>query len=251
MKHLFLIVAFFISTGACFAKDIQVVFATGEWPPFSSESLPEYGRATALVSAICKASGIEPVYKFFPWKRAELKVAEGEIFAAFPYAISDERKDFYDFSEPLFYGVNVFMYYDQNPKTTSLPSYDTVGDLRGYRIGGISGSFLTSAFNRVGVEFETTTSIDQSIHKLVAGRLDLCIDDRVVLYDAVQRLYPDKIDQFKFLPKSFGRNTPTGLLVSRRYPGAGKILEQFNKGLAIIKQNGTYDRIIEKYHMTK
>ena len=251
MKYLLLIGALILSTGVCYAKDIQVVFATGEWPPFSSENLPEYGRATALVTAISKAAGIHPVYKFFPWKRAELKVAKGEIFAAFPYAISEERKDFYDFSETLFYGVNVFMYYNQNPKAELFITYDTIDDLRGYRIGGISGSFLNSSFKRAGIEFETTTSIDQSIHKLVAGRLDPCIDDRVVLYDAIQRLYPDKSDQFRVLSKPFGRKTPTGLLVSRTYPEAREILKQFNKGLTIIKQNGTYDRIIKKYHMTK
>ena len=34
------------------AEEQRVIFATGEWPPFTSEALPEYGRATALVSAI-------------------------------------------------------------------------------------------------------------------------------------------------------------------------------------------------------
>jgi hypothetical protein len=105
MKCLLLLFILIFSSGVCVAKEVQVIFATGEWPPFSSEDLPEYGTATALVSAICKAGGIQPKYEFYPWKRAELKVVSGEIFAAFPYAISEERKKIYDFSDTLFYGV--------------------------------------------------------------------------------------------------------------------------------------------------
>ena len=251
MKHLLLIVALILSTRICSAENVRVVFATGEWPPFSSEMLPEYGRATALVSAICKAAGIMPIYEFYPWKRAELRVSKGEIFAAFPYAFSKEREKSYDFSDTIFYGVNMFIYYDQNKKTNSAVPYDILDDLRGYRIGVISGSFLSSTLENAGLDNESTTSIDQSIHKLVAGRLDFTIDDRVVLHDAIQRLYPDKIDHFKFLPKPLGMKTPTGLLVSRSYPGALEILAKFNKGLAAIKQNGEYDRIIQKYHMSK
>jgi polar amino acid transport system substrate-binding protein len=223
MKPVVLILTLILSTRICFAENIRIEFATGEWPPFSSVKLPEYGRATALVSAICKAAGISPSYIFFPWKRAELKVAKGEIFAAFPYAISEERKELYDFSETLFFGVNLFMYYDQKTRTSSPITYNVLDDLRGYRIGAISGSFLGATFENAGLDYESTTSIDQSIHKLVAGRFNFCIDDRLVLYDAIQRLYP----------------------------GAHQILEKFNRGLAIIKQNGEYDRIIQKYHMTK
>jgi len=251
MKHLVLITTLLLFSGTSSAEEIRVVFATGEWPPFSSKHLPEYGRASALVSAICKAAGINPVYEFYPWKRAELRVAKGEIFAAFPYAISEERKGSYDFSDALFHGVNMFLYYDRNQRTKSAIKYDTIDDLRGYRIGVISGSFLSSNFEKANLNYESTTSIDQSIHKLVVGRLDFCIDDRVVLYDAIQRLYSDKKNHFSFLPKPFGKKTPTGLLVSRTFPEAQRILDKFNKGLAIIKENGEYDRILQKYRMTR
>jgi polar amino acid transport system substrate-binding protein len=251
MKCLLLIFILTFFSGVSVAKEVQVIFATGEWPPFSSENLPEYGRATALVSAICKAGGIQPLYEFYPWKRAELKVANGEIFAAFPYAISEERKKNYDFSDTLFYGVNVFVHYEKNLHSRVTLTYNTLDDLQGYRIGGISGSFLKPALSYAGLNYEPTTTLDQSIHKLVAGRIDLCIDDKVVLYDAIIRLYPDRIGHFRFLPKHFGEKMPTALLVSRAYPGAQEILNKFNKGLAIIKQNGEYDRIIAKHHMAR
>lgn len=251
MKHLLILLALVFFAEACHAdEDVRVVFATGEWPPYTSESLPDYGAATALVSAICKAGGIEPVYRFYPWKRAELKVAQGDVFAAFPYAISKERKTTYDFSEVLFYGVNVFVYYQKQSKTDIPLTYQSLDDLHGYRVGCISGSFLYSLLEKAGLNYEPTTTIDQSLQKLVAGRLDLIIDNQDVIFHAIQRLYPSDVTNFKILSKPLER-TPTALLVSRAYPGSKAILSKFNKGLSIIKKNGEYDRIISKYRLTQ
>lgn len=250
VRHFFLLFILLVFTEPGQAKDIQVVFATGEWLPFTSKKLPDYGVATVLVSAICKAGGIEPVYQFYPWKRAELKVAQGDLFAAFPYAITAERKSTFNFSEVLFHGVNVFVYYQKQLKTDLHLTYQNLGDLRGYRIGCISGSFLYPLLERAGLRYEPTTTIDQSIKKLVAGRIDFIIDNQDVIFDAVQRLYPDEINHFKVLPKPLEK-TPTALLVSRTYPDSMAILEKFNKGLSIIKQNGEYDRITNEYRITK
>ncbi len=251
MKHLVFVLVVIMISGMCSAEDFQVIFATGEWAPFTSETSPEYGAATALVSAICEAGGIRPVYKFFPWLRAETMVADGKVFAAFPYAITAERKKSFDFSEVLYSAINVFLYSTNNPETREPAPYQTLGDLHGYRIGGIRGGLQEPVFQQAGLDYEATTTIEQSILKLDAGRIDLCFGNSVVLYDAIQRLFPEKKDQFQTLPKPYGENMPVALLVSRAYQGRQEILEKFHEGLAIIKQNGEYDRITEKYHMTK
>ncbi len=235
----------------CHAENDRVVFATGEWPPFTSENLPHYGRATALVSAICEVAGIEPVYEFYPWKRAEAMILKGEAFAAFPYAVSTDRQRFFDYSDVLFHGLNVLVYHQDNPNIPKDFSYETPADLQGYRIGGISGSFLRSDLDRKGITFKATTSIDQSIHKLVVGRLDFCIDDRVVLTDAIRRLYPGQTEDFTFVDQPFGEKKPTALLVSRNYPKSGELLKRFNEALAAMKENGEYNRIVEELRLTK
>lgn len=233
------------------AEQLKVVFATGEWPPYSSEHLPDYGFVTALVSAISRVADIEPVYRFYPWKRAELLVLRGEVFGAFPYAISNERKTDFDFSDVLFYGLNVLVYYRDNTRIANGFSYTEPADLRGYRIGGISGSFLRNDLEEAGVEYQETTSIDQSIQKLAAGRIDFVIDDKVVLADTIQRLYPEEADKFSFVAEPFGEKKPTALIVSRDYPDANRILARFNDALQTLKASGEYDRLIKTYQMIK
>ena len=233
------------------AEQLKVVFATGEWPPYSSEHLPQYGGAVALVSAVCRAAGIEPIFRFYPWKRAELQVLKGEVFAAFPYAISGERKVDFDFSDTLFHGLNVLVYHQGNQRLANGFNYAKPDDLQGYRIGGISGSFLKNELKQAGVEYQATTSIDQSVQKLAAGRIDFCIDDKVVLVDAIRRLYPEDMDKFTFVAATFAERKPTAMLVSRSYPDAAEILERLNVALRVIRESGEYDQIIDAFGMIK
>ena len=203
--------------------------------------------AVALVAAISREAGIDPIFKFYPWKRAEMQVLKGEAFAAFPYAVSSERRSDFDFSDVLFHGLNVLVYHQNNDRLPDNFSYAKPSDLLGYRVGGISGSFLKSDLREAGVEYESTTSIDQSIQKLAAGRLDFCIDDKVVLIDAINRLYPDDTDKFRFVPEPFGMRKPTAMIISRSYPEADQILKRFNSALQSIRATGEYDRIINTY----
>ena len=248
MKYLsIIIIALSIISGDCFAVAEQVVFATGEWPPYSSKDLPEYGAATALVSAACKAAGIQPVYEFYPWKRAELMVEKGLVFAAFPYVINEERAKTFDFSDVLFRGHAVFLYSEHNPRTRSLPSFEKLEDLRDYRIGGLSGSWWETDLKKAGLIYHVVTTIDQSIRQLELGRIDFCIGSEAVFHDTIQRVLPNHAHHFGRLSQSFWPEDANAVLVSRTYPGARELLGRFNKGLAVIKQNGEYSRLLKRY----
>lgn len=73
-------------------KASEIPFATGEWAPFTGKKLPEYGMITEIVSAACSAANLTPQYHFYPWKRAELNVVEGNVFATFPYRKTSKRE---------------------------------------------------------------------------------------------------------------------------------------------------------------
>lgn len=233
------------------AENIKVPFATGEWEPYTSEKLPNYGAASELVSAICKAAGITPVFEFYPWVRCEKMVESGEAFAAFPYAFTPERSQKYHFSDILFYGSDTFIYYKKNPKMAKGIKYETVNDLKPYTIGLIAGSYLIPDFEKNGLKYEVTATVDMSIKKLQAGRIDLFIDDQVVVFDAIKKTFPKEVDNFGELAKSYGERSKTGLIVSKKYPKNEEILIRFNKGLDAIKKSGEYNKITSKYKMAK
>jgi len=118
-----------VLSGNSLAEDTSVLFVTGEWAPYTSEKLPGYGASTELISAVCKAGGIKPEYKFNPWKRTEMMVDRGMAFAAFPYALTENRKKKYYISDPLYYGADYFIYYVNNPGTSKPVKYRHIEDM--------------------------------------------------------------------------------------------------------------------------
>ncbi len=130
-------------------EKINVVFATGEWEPFTSETMPNKGIATEFIEAICKEVNIIPKFEFYPWSRAEMYVKNGTVFAAFPYAITEQRKQDFDFSDIIFYGINSFFYLDSNKKITEkMNNYKDLDDFKDFSFGVVRGNFVESELKR-------------------------------------------------------------------------------------------------------
>lgn len=233
------------------AEPVRVAFATGEYRPYTSESMPNLGATTELVTAICNAAGIVPEYVFVPWKRAELNLANGLVFGAFPYSANPERKQQFDFSDPLYVVSNALVYYEGNARVRALKGDEALPDLKQYKFGVIAGSFAEPQLKQLGIGYNTVTTVDQLVQMLELGRFDIYIDDEATIFDAVNRLFPADAAKFRALATPFGARTPNGVMVSRSYPNSAGILQRFNEGLAKIKKTGEYDKILAKYYLRK
>jgi polar amino acid transport system substrate-binding protein len=230
---------------------LKVAFATGEYRPYTSESMPNLGATTELVTAICNAAGIVPEYVFVPWKRAELNLANGLAFGAFPYSANPERKQQFDFSDPLYVVSNALVYYEGNPSVRALKGDEALPDLKQYKFGVISGSFAEPQLKQLGIGYNSVTTVDQLVQMLELGRFDIYVDDEATIFDAVNRLFPAEAAKFRALTTPFGARTPNGVMVSRSYPNSAAILQRFNEGLAKINKTGEYDKILAKYYLRK
>lgn len=251
-NYLIVFVAIFIfSTACCYAENNKIILATGEWPPATSEKLPGYGFITQIVTAACQEAEMIPEYQFLPWKRAEMSVQAGNVLGTFPFMITEERQKECYFSDPLFYGVNCFVYYDKNPKTPKPIPYEELDDLKGYTIGLIRGTSMETELKSAGFKVEATSTLDQSIKKLSRGRIDFYLTEQMVFNDAIKRLYPADVNHYKRLAKPYGAKRPNGIMVSKKFPNAESFLKRFNQALQRIKKNGTYDRIVKPYNLSK
>ncbi len=229
------------------AQEIEVPFATGEYEPFTSKRLPNYGLFTEIVSAVCKAAGLKPIYQFYPWTRAERMVLEGKVFGAFPYARTDERARLYDFSDPLYHVTMAIFYYDKNPKFGGKPiQYDRIEDLKGYAFGGLKAIFYEKELLSAGIDFRPQENVDQSFEMMKLGRIDFVIDEISVGYANIKKRIPGDLAHFKTLDKPYGDTKISGLIVSRDYPDSTKILKRFNDGIKAIRVSGEYDRILQR-----
>ena len=231
------------------AENITIKIATGEWAPYVSSKMKNFGPSTEIIQASCKAANILPIIEFYPWKRTEHYLSQGEYFGAYPYTIRKDRQKIFDFSEPLFKTVVVYVYYKQNIESRQIKNIKTLADLKNYRLGGLSGSFQFQELDGKVYKIHCTTNIQQAIKMLVKNRIHFFLEERTVAFYEIEKAFPGKSIDFGILNFHYGSQTYDALMVSRKYPNSDILLKKFNEGLKSIKQNNIYTAIVNKYNM--
>ena len=223
----------------------EIPFAIGEWSPFTGRTLQEYGMASEIVSVVCEKAGITPKYTFYPWKRAEHHVMQGKAFATFPFRKTKEREKSFLFSDPVIKSAIGILRYKGDAGDGF--KFESPEDVKGYKVGLTTGDAHTQQLLDNGARVEATELIDQSIKKLRSGRLDLVVEERIVTFDAVKRLFPGEIENFSFHEKNFQDGLSWGVMISRKYPDSTSIMRKFNEGLKTIREDGSLEKIYKKY----
>jgi len=237
MKHttLFMIMIPFFVLGnvSSFAEEIELPLATGEWPPYTSKKIEGYGFCTEIVSAIVHEMDMKPKYYFYPWKRAENVTREGRVLGAFPYAVTEERKKEFDYSDLIMENKTVFFYNKKH--LNQKPVWITLKDLKPFRIGGVIGYSYTSTFTKAGLKVQYVPLDENNVGKLYLNRIDLAVMDLLVGWNLIRELYPNEIDIFGTLDKPLDTGN-SHLMISRKYPNAKQLRDRFNQALKRIKE---------------
>jgi polar amino acid transport system substrate-binding protein len=205
-----------------------------------------FGAFTEIVSAVVKEMRRTPRYLYYPWKSAESEVQAGHALAAFPYMITDERQQQFDFSDAVLISTGKFFYLPQ--RHAGAIKYEKLEDLRAYTIGGGLGYWYEPAFKAAGLTTDFAATDEQTFEKLFTGRVDLVPIDELVGWALIKKLYPQHVDQFAVLEKPLNESS-LHLMISRQYPGASELTRQFNAALKTIHANGTYQQIMKKYKL--
>ncbi|HSH01483.1 MAG TPA: transporter substrate-binding domain-containing protein [Anaerolineae bacterium] len=225
----------------------QLILTTGEWAPFVGEELDNYGLVAEVVSAVGQEMGVDITYEWHPWARTYQQAVDAKVWGTFPFSHNEERAQEMLFSDPIMdTPATVFFYYQEEPTTIQTPQ-----DLQDLRLGGVLGYFYATLFEEAGLNYELTATGEQSLEKLRLGRIDLYPEVEAVGWHQIRNNFPDEIDNFgtMYFPWPVEDNEQPGiyLLVSPDYPQAEQLLTEFNIALQTIKDNGTYDQIMNKY----
>jgi len=226
----------------------DVVLATGEWAPYTSDKMEGYGFFTEIVTAALDESGLKYKYEFYPWKRCENNLSEGKIFAIFPYMKTAEREKEFNFSENVFASTGKFFYLKS--KITKDVVWTKLEDLTPYKIGGVLGYWYEKPFNDAGLKVDWVADDESNIKKLYGERCDLIASDELVGWQGIMKLFPGEKDKFATVKKPLNVDE-LKLMVSRKYPGSDEKLVKFNQGLEKIRSNGKYaDILLKKYNLS-
>ncbi len=219
-----------------FVQAENVIMATGEWIPFTSESMNNYGKFTELVNIVFKEMKAELEYRFYPWPRCYDSVIKGRVWAAFPYSFNKERATEVIFTDALSCSKTIFFYYEKE-KSKKHYQFIRLEDLKEFKIGGVLGYFYDPIFKKAGLDVDYTNKEISSLEKLRLGRIDLMPLNKLVGWHLIHTQFPEDADRFKTLEKPLSVDT-LHLIVSKEYPNSKELLERFNAALNSCIDNG-------------
>ncbi len=244
--YLFFVIVFMIClTSDGFAADKHISLSTCEYPPYYGEQLENNGFIAEIITEAYKRMNYSVDITFYPWPRAYEYGKRGEIVdGLFTFGVvTEERLQLFEYSDPL--PPLVFGFYKLVEDDIF---FTTLEDLISYRIGVVRGYIYDDSFEdiRANLEIDEVSVDKQNVLKLEAGRLDLILIERFNANYLIRTKFPELADVIEWLEPPISVDAQY-LAISKRAPDYLQKVDDFNRGLELIKQDGTFEEILSKH----
>ncbi len=222
------------------AQEVTVV--ANIWPPYVDESLPDGGLAMKIVKTAFKHSGYTANVRIEKWEKALEGSKMGVYDVAGAIWKTDSRKKKLLYSQPYLKNNIVFV-----ARADSKFEYNKLSDLRNLLVGILTDYAYDEKFMKDPhiLKFKANR-LTQNLIAVQNKQLDLAVaDKRLALYELKHFMGNNQKD-FRFLANNL---TTRHLYIAapKENENSKTIISQFNQGLAAIRKNGTYQKIIESY----
>lgn len=241
-----LLLSFLLCSQFAFGKN-TIRLTTGEWPPYISSSLENYGLLVQIAKESFALKNATVEIGFFPWARANELSKTGEWDGTLAYARVVEREKYYLFSDPIYVGHYVFFHLKNNPLTWSQFSdlkNVSLATTRGF--AGMGDKFLEAEKNGV-LKVERLTSDVQSFNMLRTKRVQAVPSDLEVGYVLLQKIYGKDVQLFTHNPLPI-QISEYHLAISRKTKNSQQLIDTFNEGLKQLRRSGRYNEIVKTWY---
>jgi len=234
-----LIILFLLGGAAVSSAETITLGAENDWIPYANQD--GTGMSNEMVRAAFKAVGIEAIFQVGPYNRLLKGVRDGGILGAFNVPKERANEDLYIFGKtPLFTALSAYYHNrDQPLKATrkeDLANGEKVGVVFDYGYG----DFFTSNDRITKIEVRSDLL---NLKKLAMGRIDATI-----LYDKTAKRLIEENGLTDKIEKAFdSEKADIYVAFSKTFPTARYYADKLDEGLAIIKANGEYQKILEAY----
>ncbi|WP_100751676.1 transporter substrate-binding domain-containing protein [Vibrio salilacus] len=223
------------------AQAATITAAQDPWAPFVQKDKANPGVSVEILTEALKSQGHQLDFKIMPWARALNEVKEGRVDVLVATWYTTERTSFLSYSDP--YLENSLKFIKRAGDSFEYNGMDslngkTVGIVRDYGYGDM---FLgASNFNK-----PEANDLVGNAKKLLAKRIDLTLEDELVAKSTLSGAGMNLSD-FEFTDNALSVNS-LHITSGLANPNHQMYIDAFNKGLAEIKTNGTFDKILVKY----
>ncbi|WP_413586170.1 substrate-binding periplasmic protein [Bdellovibrio sp. HCB274] len=216
----------------------KVTVGSDPYPPFIySENNKFKGTLVDYLPLVLDIPSTEITYRLIPWKRVLADAQKGQLDLVGPLLVTEERKEYLIFTEPIFKGNISLWIYRHNPKTKELQKetfaagtsakFDNLifGQILGYSFNDSPQSH----YNPKKVRKVEVLTVEQGIKMLKSGRIDIFL----VFDPVVEHFISDlKLNQTDFMPLTGASQEVNYVMgISKKSPLAKKI-DQINKRIS-------------------
>lgn len=244
LKIMFLLLVAALSwlAPAAHCQTNHIHFATVAWEPYFGPSLLNQGYVADITREAFKRVGYSVDIEFVPWKRALHDAKLGYYNGVLGLYHSEERTKWITYSEPIAAVQLVFF----SKKGRGI-TWDSLVDLKTYTIGIEREFVYTDEFdNATYLKKEPVRKVELNLNKLIEGRIDLVAASRSVFLHYIKTSHPGMLAQIEVLSKPLSEK-----YIFNGFPKHDSnhktIAVAFNKGLDLIKADGTYDKILKRH----
>ena len=217
------------------------VFATdATWPPL--EYIDESGNLTGfeveLVPMIGEKVGVKMEAKNIPWDTIFAGLANGQYDGvASGVSVTEDRKKTMDFSTPILQAGQVMIVRNDS-------KVKGAEDMKGLRVGvqiGTTGDLVLDDYDVTRKQYD---DIGLAIQDMLNGNLDACVCDSLIASD-----YVIANENYKNRLKVAGEPFTEEDIAIAVKKGNSELLGLVNKGLEMMKADGSYDALKAKWNL--
>ena len=223
-----------------------VKLSTINWEPYTGQNLPDHGFFSELVTESLAKVGYRVVYGYRPWPRALKEAKDGKVDGVMNAYWKQDRTEFLSYPDVVWKVKEEFIALQKNPISFN----GKLSSLKGYKIGVLNQSAQAAEIEFADVKTEPVSDQLQNVKKLLAERIDAIVIPRSIFFYHLERIDPG-FDRtlIKILKPPF-KIYDMYVAFSKRKPGYEQLTADFNRGLKLIKVDGTFKKILQKYNIT-
>lgn len=238
----FCIFAALMSLAAPSGAADRLTLVADEWPPFSGSDLPGQGISIDVTRAVLTRAGYEVETAILPWARVVHGAQSGEYDIVTSLFLDAEMQKHLYYSEP-FYTTEVKFVQKKGGNI----AYSDLQSIRPFSIAVGTGFLYAPEFDDADFlkKVDVTTTL-QGIQMVAAGHVDLTLDSTDVIEHSILRGDRGLRERVEFLePALIQQNIHMAVTLSRS--DHAEIVANFNKALADMKSDGSFDRLFDKH----
>ena len=231
------------------ADEKHIALATFEYPPYYGEQLENYGFIAEIITEAYARMNYDVDITFYPWPRAVEYAKEGEkANGIFTFGtVTEERLQLFVYADPL--PPLVYGFYKRVEDQIAFTTYEA---LRPYRIGVVRGYVYGAGFEaaRSTLKIDEVTTDELNVRKLELGRIDLMLIDKYNASYLIRTKYPEFVEKIEWIEPLI-KEEPQYLAISKKAPDSQQKVDDFNRGLKLIQEDGTIEKILAKHGFLK